>query len=85
MRWNGSTENEREGNQEQGIYYRPYLTDKGVIVIVCMQDFDEIDYHHSNYVTDEKFYTEPDAQNWCHEHYEQCRDFAKRMKIFSFD
>ena len=31
-------EYEREGNQERGVYYRPYLTDKGVIVIVCMQD-----------------------------------------------
>jgi len=39
-------------NSMDGLYYRMYKTDKGSIAIVCMQWFDEYDYHEENFVRD---------------------------------
>lgn len=45
------------------VYYRLlYKEDTNKIIVVCMQDFDEIDYDQSKFITDKKYESEVEAQ-----------------------
>jgi hypothetical protein len=52
----GSAKNEREP------HYRRYLSDKGQILIICMQDFDYDDYDPSRFLDRRAFSSEEVAR-----------------------
>lgn len=45
------------------VYYRPQLHN-GHVRICCLQWFDEYDYDKSKWLTDEKFRSEREAEDW---------------------
>ena len=45
-------------------YYKPFITIKGEVIIVCLQPFDELDYNQKAFLTDEHFETEIDTFEW---------------------
>jgi hypothetical protein len=55
------------------VYYRIYYWDEiGKLTVVCMQWFDEYDYHEDRFMTDDdgerlKFSSEEDAVRWLNE------------------
>lgn len=56
------------------VYYRLYQSDRQgwKLTVVCMQDFDESDYHEDRFMTDEdgnrlRFDQEEDAIKWLNE------------------
>ena len=41
-------------NKENSVYYRILMVDNDVF-FPCMQDFDEVDYNQSNFLSEERF------------------------------
>ena len=46
------------------VYYRVIKAKSGRINVVCLQDFDEIDYDQRQFLTKEKFDMEEEAQDF---------------------
>lgn len=62
----------RDWANSHPVYYRVYLDRDDVVCVVCMQDFDEYDYHQS------RFFRGPDGVPVKFDQEEKAREFVNK-------
>jgi hypothetical protein len=72
-------------NRENGVYYRLMVNREFGVSVVCMQNFDEVDYDQKRFLTEQKFDTEELAEDWVVNNFGFCREVIDMSRSIGED